>query len=140
MLQGSVLGVCERRLIGAFEFDAHGKVVAALAALEARYPGMPGPVQARDELGDPAVTLDQKVRRYTQVLDLLEKRMLGDGQAVLEERLHLAGAELPGRQADVVDHQQADGFALGARVEVGGRAMGDASDPASSVVKLHRRS
>jgi len=46
------------------------------------------------------------MRRHLQLGDLLEKRVLMALQTILEELLNLAGAELPRRQADVVDHQQ----------------------------------
>jgi hypothetical protein len=39
-------------------------------------------------------------------------------EAVLEELLHLAGAETGRGQADVVDHQQGNRFAVRARIEV----------------------
>lgn len=101
-----ILSIAERLIIGAFQFDAQGKVVARLTPLETRDTGMPGPIQAGNELGDGAVTLDQKMRRNTQIGDPGKIGMLCDIKAILEEFLHLAGAELPRRQADVVNHQQ----------------------------------
>ena len=97
---------------------------------------MPGTIQAGDELRQPAITLDEEMRGNLQGCDLGEERMLVHGQAVLKERLHLAGAELPWRQADVVHHQQRY-LATGASVEIRRWAVRDALKPASGRVELH---
>ncbi|OMP12832.1 hypothetical protein COLO4_02707 [Corchorus olitorius] len=139
-LQRHILGIAVGQIVGALQLDADGKIIAALTFAKARDPGMPGTVEAGNELGDPTVALDQKVSRHAQILDGLEKGMFGGVEAVLEEGLDLAGRELPGWQADIVDHQQGDGLAIGAGIEVGRRAMGNASEPACSAIQLHRKS
>lgn len=55
--------------------------------------------------------------------------MLAARQAVLEKLLDTAGAELAGRQADVVNDQQRD-LAVRALVEFGVEAMANALAPA----------
>src|SRR5690606_15742207 len=80
----------------------------------------------------------QEMRRDLQLGDAGEIGMLVDRQAVLEELLHLARAELPGRQTDVVDHQQGH-FALGTLVEVRRGAVTHAVTPAGGRVQPHCR-
>ncbi|MNN84134.1 hypothetical protein D3C81_2012600 [compost metagenome] len=67
---------------------------------------MPGALVAGHELDQRAVALDEKVRRHLQVGDVGEIRMGLRVQRVAKQRLYLPRAELPRRQADVVDHQQ----------------------------------
>ncbi|MNE59984.1 hypothetical protein D3C80_1551060 [compost metagenome] len=98
---------------------------------------MPGAVEQRHKLGHGTIALDEQVRRHRQLADALEIGVLIGVQAVLEEFLNLAGAETRGRQADVVDHQQGYRLALGARVEVRRRAVGDSVEPAGGTVQLH---
>ena len=59
-----------RQLVRAFQFDADGKVIAGLAPLVLRNPGMPGPQLERHELHDLAVAPHQQVRRHTPAMDL----------------------------------------------------------------------
>ncbi len=116
--QRLILRIGKGQIIGAFELDAHGKIVTGFPAFEHRHASMPRPLQTGDKLGDAAVTFDQKMRRDAQVGNPSKIGMLGDIQTILEKFLHLAGGELRRRQADVVDHQQGD-FARGAFIEVG---------------------
>lgn len=71
-----------------------------------------------DELGDGAVAFDEEMRGNRQVADLLEIGMFVRVQAILEERLDLAGAELSRRQADIVDDQQRHRVPLRTQVEI----------------------
>lgn len=116
--QGSVLRVRVRFRVGPLQFDAKGEVVARLATVEAGNPGMPGAVVTGDELGDGAVAFDEEMRGNRQVADLLEIGMFVRVQAILEERLDLAGAELSRRQADIVDDQQRHRVPLRTQVEI----------------------
>ncbi|MNH33619.1 hypothetical protein D3C79_941520 [compost metagenome] len=74
------------------------------------------------------------------MLDPFEVGVFVGVQAVLEERLDLAGGKLRRWQADVVNHQQGDNLTFGAGIEIRRRAMGDTGEPACSAVQLHRRS
>jgi hypothetical protein len=58
VLRGGVGGV-----IGPFELDADGEVVAAFPALPGGYSGVPGPLEAADKLDELAVAPDQEVCR-----------------------------------------------------------------------------
>ena len=139
LLQHRVLGIGIGQVVGAFQFYTDGEIVTAFTPVEARHTSMPGAVEQRHELGHRTVTLDEQVRRYGQVVDAGEVRVLIGVQAVLEELLDLAGTEAGRRQADVVNHQQGNRFALRPSIEVGRRAMGDSVsvEPASGTVQLH---
>ena len=139
LLQHRILGIGIGQVVGAFQLDADGKVVTAFAPVKARHTRMPGTVMQRHELRHRAVTLDEQVRRHSQVVDAGKIRVFIRGQAVLEELLHLARAETGRGQADVVDHQQGNRFAFGARIEVRRGAVGDSDsvEPASGTVQLH---
>ena len=69
---------------------------------------MPGPLTARNKLGQAAVTLDQKVRRHTHFGNAGEIGMHLSGQLILEEPLHPSTPKFARWQADVMDHQQGD--------------------------------
>lgn len=71
--QRLILGVAERLIIGAFQFDAYRKIVTSLATLETGNPRMPGAVQTRDKLRDLAVALNQKMRTDSQRFDGFKK-------------------------------------------------------------------
>ncbi len=98
---------------------------------------MPGPIQTGDELGDGAITLDEKMCGDLQPGDLFEERMLVALQAVLKELLNPAGTELAWRQADVVDHQQGN-LAGRALIEVRRGAVAYAMAPAGGGIQVHR--
>src|SRR3989344_4078177 len=64
---------------------------------------MPGALVTGDELRDGTITLNKEMRRHLQASDGGEIRVLVGIQTILKKRLHLTRAELPGRQADVMD-------------------------------------
>ncbi|MPM65633.1 hypothetical protein SDC9_112530 [bioreactor metagenome] len=61
LLQGLVLRSFKAQAFQAFEFDADGVVVAALAPAPLAHAGMPGTVVAADELPDFALTRDKEM-------------------------------------------------------------------------------
>lgn len=95
----------------------------------------------RPELRRRAVTLDKQVRRHSQVVDAGKIRVFIRGQSGSGRVLTLR-AETGRGQADVVDHQQGNRFAFGARIEVRRGAVGDSDsvEPASGTVNCMGRS
>ena len=89
-----------------FKFDTDRKIIAALTALKARLPGVPGAIITRHKLNQLAATADQKVRRHPQAGERLEPGMQCRVEAVGKEALNRIAAEAAGRQADMVDHEQ----------------------------------
>jgi hypothetical protein len=83
-------------LVRAFELDADGKVVAAIAALPVRGPGMPCAVEATDELDQLTVAPDEEVRRDPKVRNRREVRVAAWLEAIGEEVDDAVAAELPG--------------------------------------------
>ena len=65
-----ILRIGERRLVAAFELDAERKIITRTAALPARLARMPGAIADVDELGQRALSIDQKMGRYGQFVDL----------------------------------------------------------------------
>ena len=57
-----VLCIAKCFVIGTFEFDADGKIIAALSTLKFRHAGMPRAVERGNELDGAAVTPNQKMR------------------------------------------------------------------------------
>ncbi len=113
-----VLRIGIRRLIGPFQLDADGEVIAGFTALETGLARMPGPAVERHKLGHPAVTLNQQMRGDFQPLDLFKERVPVRIQTIGKQFGNMTTAELPGRQADIVNHQQRN-LALWTLVAVG---------------------
>ena len=126
-IQPRILRVRIRQRVRAFQFDPDGKVVAALAAFKGRHPRMPRPQNRRHELYDRPVPADQEMGGDPHVADVLEPGVGRDVQAVLEEIDDGVAREHAGRQADVVDYQQAGVFVVGSRVVIGGGAAQDST-------------
>src|SRR5690606_2733996 len=93
--QPGVLSIGIRQIIRPLQLHTQRKIVAVVSPCDPGSPGMPGTFQAGDGLRQPAIMLDEEMRGNLQGRDLGEERMLMRGQAVLKERLHLAGTELP---------------------------------------------
>lgn len=126
-IQPRILRVRIRQRVRAFQFDPDGKVVAALAAFKGRHPRMPRPQNRRHELYDRPVAADQEMGGDPQVADVLEPGVGCDVQAVLEKIDDRVAREHAGRQADVVDHQQAGVFVVGPLIVIGGGAAQDSA-------------
>ena len=60
--QAPILRDCERMLAVALQFHADRKIVAPVAPLKARYPGMPRARMRIDKLQQLTATPDQKMR------------------------------------------------------------------------------
>src|SRR5688500_6517365 len=97
-----VLRSGEDVIVGAFELDADGKVVAAAAAAPRRGAGVPGAARDGNELYGLAVAADQEVARDLEFNNFFEIRVRGRVKTVREQPLDRVPAVLPGRQADRV--------------------------------------
>lgn len=126
----SILRRGESMITVALEFDTEGEIIAALARLEARHTRVPGTTISGHELHQFAAPTDQEVRRYPQLGDALEERMLVGGQRAGEEALDRIAGESPGGQTDVVDDQQIGGHAIGPGVVMGRRHVANPGEPA----------
>lgn len=100
-----VLGVRIKNVIGSFQLDSDGKIVAACSSFERGNSGMPSPVETGNELSDRSLALDQKVGGNGQLANFGEERVFQRVERVAEKRLDLLSAELTGWQADIVDDQ-----------------------------------
>jgi hypothetical protein len=80
---------------------------------------MPGALAAGHELHQFAVPADEEVGGNPQVVNPGVIGMRRRIQSIGEQLLDAIAAEFTGRQADVVDHHQADGLPRRARVAVG---------------------
>src|SRR3989338_723904 len=105
-VEGQVLGLFKCLLITTLEFNADGKVVAALPPPPTGHAGMPGPPRTGDELDQFAVATHEKMGRNPQSLYLAEIRMHLGIEAIGEQLDDARSAEFVGRQADGVDHSQ----------------------------------
>src|SRR5690606_23346824 len=123
---------------GAFKLDAQGKIITVFPLGKARLPGMPRTLITGNELADRTIALNKKVRGHLHAGDAGEIRVFVSVQAILKKLLHLARTELPGRQADVMDHQQRN-LSLRPLIEVRGRTVPDAIAPATGRVQLHNK-
>ncbi|MNT48351.1 hypothetical protein D3C72_1851270 [compost metagenome] len=66
---------------------------------------MPGAALGGHELQDAAFAADEEVRRYAQSAQAFQPGVRGVVQRIQEQPGDLGAAELPGGQADVVQHQ-----------------------------------
>ena len=91
--QSAILHVFEWRVVAAFEFDADGKIVAALTPFMCRQPGMPGALEGRYELRQTAVARNQEMRGDAQTLQF-GKTGVGRGiEPVTEQLIYIRRAE-----------------------------------------------
>ncbi len=132
--QGS--GDCDQRLVlrtgkgsivSSFQLDADREVIARFSPLKAGFARVPGAAVKGHELGHATVTLDQQMRRHLQPLDLFKERMPARIQPVGKQFGDMTAAKLPGRQADIVNHQQRD-LAVGAVIAIGRRDVPRSGD------------
>ena len=94
-------------VIGAFQLNTDGKVITVLPSAEFGTAGVPGAPVKRHELYDLSFPVYQKMCGNLQVLDLLEIRMRVRIERIAEQLLNAGTAELPRRQTDTMDDQQA---------------------------------
>src|SRR5690606_12412939 len=80
---------------------------------------MPGAVVGGDELHDAAVTPDEEMGRYAHIAQPVQPRVGVEIELVLKEINHFRAAKLPGRQADVVQHQQVGILLRRAGIKIG---------------------
>ena len=116
-----VLRVRERCFTRALELDADGKIIAMRAPPPARLARVPRAPAARHELVELSAAADQEMSGYFRARDCRVERVRG-GIKPVGEMLDDAGpAELPRRQADVVDDEEIYRAARGALVAIGRR-------------------
>lgn len=113
-----VLRGFEGLVVAAFELDSDRVVVAARAAFPIRCPGVPRALQARHELDERALPVDDEVRRYTYTCQRGEIRVRVELEPVEEEIRYRGSAEFTWRQADRVNDEQIDRSAGRALVAV----------------------
>lgn len=106
LLKRLVLRRLKTQAFQAFELDANGVIIAALAPSPLADAGMPGPVVAADELPDLSLARDEEVGRNLQATNALVVRMGVPVQLIGEQLLDCACAELARRQADGVNDDQ----------------------------------
>jgi len=116
-----VLRLGEGNVVGAFELDADGEIVAALAPVPRRGACMPRAIVGRNVLAQLPVAANEEMRGDLESVDLPEVFVLPRIEAVLEERVDPGAPELARRQRDRMDHDELDARALGACIEVRGR-------------------
>ena len=107
--QYRVLGIGECLVVGAFEFDADRKVVAAVAAAPSGLPGMPGAPGTRDKLDQFAIAAYEEVAGNLVVMDFAIVRVGARIKAIGEQFDDAGAAELARRKADAVNDQELDG-------------------------------
>ncbi|ALQ61814.1 hypothetical protein AW872_16020 [Aeromonas hydrophila] len=95
-------------LIGPFQLDPDGKVVARLASLPTRYSRMPGSGTKRHILHQLTVAPDQAVCRDPQLMDTGKIGMSVGSESPKEKIIDEGTAKLARRQADAMHHQQGD--------------------------------
>lgn len=106
--KGVVLGDFKKGGIVAFEFDAHRKIVAVVAAQEFRGTGMPRAVIGTDKLDQIAIALDQEVGRYPQVGDRLEIGVSSGVKLPQKKLFNECPSVLVWGKADAMNHPQSD--------------------------------
>ena len=102
-IERQVLSILEWKLVAAFELNANGKIVAALAVPPLRNAGMPGTAGTGDELDQLAVATYQEMGRNPQTVYLPEIGMRLRIKAVGEQLDDLRTAELAGREEGYSD-------------------------------------
>ena len=113
-----VLRILEWPFIRTLEFDADRKVIATATSTPLGLAGMPGALCARHKLDQFTVAPDQKMAGDPEPGDLAIIRMRIRIELIGEQMGDPRPAELPRRQADVVDHKEFDTRALRAVVAV----------------------
>ncbi|OCA66055.1 hypothetical protein A9X69_08840 [Aeromonas hydrophila] len=103
-----VLCVGVWQLIGPFQLDPDGKVVARLATLPARYSRMPGSGTKRNILHQLTVAPDQAMCRDPQLMDTGKIGVSIGIESPKEKIIDEGTAKLARRQADAMHHQQGD--------------------------------
>jgi hypothetical protein len=104
-----VLGPGVGPLVGAFQLDADGVVVASRPAAPGRHPGVPGAPVERHVLGDRAAPADEQMRGHPHPVEAGEALVGASYRAIQEQIVRRAAAEPARRQRNAVDHHQLDG-------------------------------
>jgi hypothetical protein len=93
-------------VVGPFQFDPHGKIVAVDAPSPARLAGVPGAFVERYILADGAGTIDEQVCGDPDPRKVAKLRDPAAVEGVGEQLIDQPVTELPRRQADAVYDQQ----------------------------------
>ncbi len=111
--ENAVLAARVAFVVGAFEFDADGKVVATGAAAPARDAGVPRAAIKGDELRDAAGATHEEVGGDADPREVGQAWIAGAVQGVAEQPRDRAGAEFARGQRNAVDDHQAYVLGIG---------------------------
>ena len=111
--ENAVLAVRVAGVVGSFEFDADGKVVAAGAAPPARDAGVPRAAIKGNELRDAAAATHEEVGGDADPREVGQASIAGAVQGVAKQPRDRAGAEFARRQRNAVDDHQAHVLGIG---------------------------
>ena len=117
--QPGVLHGRKRLVIAAFQLDADREIIAAGTLLPAGYTGVPGAPGAGDELDDFSVTANEEMARNFQAFQRLIIRVRLRIELIGEQFDDTFTAKFFRRQADGMDHQQADVIPVRPLVAIG---------------------
>jgi hypothetical protein len=121
--QGLVLLAFERAAFKAFEFNAHGIVIAVAATPVRGLTRMPGPGVATYKLQEFAMAPDVEVGGHLQPSDVVKPRVFIPVQLVGKEPLHLIPAVLARRQTDRMNNNEFDTGAIRSCAEIWRRQL-----------------
>ncbi len=104
--QDLVLNRFVRNLVGPFQFDANGEIVATGSITIAGLTGMPCPPMKWHKLNDAPVSVNKKVRGDFELINFCEKGMSFGIECVGEQLVYPITPEFARRKTDIVDYDQ----------------------------------
>ncbi len=131
--QPVILHELERLVVTAFQLDADREIITAGALLPAGYTGVSGAQSTRDELNDFSITTNEKMTGDFQILQSLIIRMCLWIEPVGEKFDDTITTKFFRRQADGVNHQQADVVPVRPFVTIGRRYVASRDKAAFSI-------
>jgi len=138
-IQHLILGGLERHLVHPFQFDAHREIITRLAAAIRRFAGVPRALPERHILNDLTVSANQRMRRNAHADEMRKERMRVRNEVACEQPVYPRATKLPGRQADVVNHDQLGQHAGGPRIVVRRQHLPHPRDQPRRRMNLHTR-
>ena len=119
----------EGAMITALHLNSYAEVIAAALSRQFTDARMPGTAIEGDILNHPAASPYKEMGRHPQPPDIRQYRVI-HLDAAKEQLVDIVAAKLIRQQADVVDHQGADGNSLRAGILEGTESVGRATEPA----------
>ncbi len=119
--QPAILHGLERLIVTAFQFDADREIVTAGPALPVRYASVPGAQGTGDELDDFSIATNEKMTGDFHVLQSLIIRVCLGIELIGEKFDNACATKFFRRQADGMDHQQADVILIRSFIAIGRR-------------------